>query len=302
MSSSTIRRVLVGASVLMVHLLAQAGATASADMTDVTIRLINLDPLDGITPWITFPTGPLVNVNGGNLPTVEVDAYNSTTQDTKAHSAPLPFGPASLSAAVPGATAFASYAGDPRNVGANFHSTASATGGGFENVIRALAYDMMTYDYGPGEFILSPETELVMTAAATTQAATTTIQGDGQQDLGYASAGIQVSGTSPDQPLDTDFIISDADPFNSLPNSVSDTAQLTVTFSNAGTSSEVGYYFANISTEAQSGTLPPPPPVSEPATLQLFLGGLCVFVFWRLRRPQGSRANQKVSVRPLCWS
>jgi hypothetical protein len=302
MNSSTIPHVLVGASVLMVHLLAQADATASADMTDVTIRLIDLDPSDGITPWITFPTGPLVNVNGGNLPTVEVDAYDSTTQDTKAYSAPRPFGPASLSAAVPGATAFASYAGDPSNGGANFHSTASAIGGGFKNVIRALADDMMSYNYGPGEFILSPETELVMTAAATTQAETTTTQGDGQQDLGYASASIQLSGTSPDQLVDTDFIVSHADPFDSLPNIVSNTAQLTVTFSNTATSSDVGYYFANTSTEAQSGTLPPPPPVSEPATLELFLGGLCVFIGWRLCRAPGIQEYQKVSVRSLCCS
>ena len=285
MSSSTVRIILVAASVLAAPLSARADATASADLTDLTIRLIDLNPSDGITPWVRFPTGRSIDAVAANMPTALTEALHSPSHESVVNVAQQPFGTVTSSSAVPGATAFASFDGDPQSSGSNIHASASATGGSFENVFRATGDAMMSYYFGPGAFVLSPGSELVMTATATTQAATTTIQGDGRQDQGYAAAFIQVSGTVDDRSLDADSISSRADPFDSLPGSVSGNGQLSVSFSNASTASVDGYYFAFVTTLAQSGTVPIPPPISEPATLDLLLAGIGILVSRRLRRP-----------------
>ena len=265
-----------------------AGAAGSVDMTAVSIQLIDLDPSDGIAPSVVFPAGAIPGVGGGNLPSVELLLYTPAADLSRQASATQPFGAVSASLALPGATASASYAGDLSS-GASFHASASASGGPSQVVI-ARADDMMTFADGPGDFVLSAQTELVMTATATLQVSTTTAAGDGAPDFAFADAFLQVSGTVPDGRLDNDFLTLEADPFTGLPASAQQTVQLSVSFSNTGTASEEGYYFAYTSLNLESGTpppAPPPPALPEPAGIGAMLAGLALLAAAARRR----RAN-----------
>src|SRR5262249_10829349 len=133
---------------------------------------------------------------------------------------------------------------------------------------RAVSFGNISYYAAPGTFVLSPETELVMTATAATSASTTTSAGDDLRDQAEARAYLQLSSIDPGQPSSGEIMASSADPFDGLPGDSSDSGTLAVSFSNTLASSTDGYYYAFVSIDAQSGTAPvPPPPVAEPEAL-----------------------------------
>ena len=289
MRTSTLRLVLVAAAFVARPAAALADAAASADMTNLTFRLVDLDPSDGITPWVMFPASQSLDEFGKNMPSAQADVYSLTAQSLAFRYAPLPFGAISASNTLAGATSTASYAGDPQDAGgATLHAAGSAAGGGPGQFSRATGSGNISFYAAPGTFVLSPETELVMSTNAATSAWTTTSTGDGGPDQANARAYLQLSGIDPGQPSSGQIMASFADPFDGLP-AESDSGTLTVSFSNTLASSTDGYYYAFVSIDAQSGTAPVlPPPVPEPEAIELMLGGIGLAALLRVRRRDGT--------------
>jgi hypothetical protein len=154
------------AACLLVAMQGATAATASTTLSDFRITLVDLDPGDGITPWVTF-TQPAVA-------TTYLSVYGSPVVKTSATSA-SGWGPVSTSAAPASYTdASASLSGDPFTTGATLAASARndllpPTFPWAAGVAGQVTFGASVFG---NDFQLSPNTRLVISADALEQADT----------------------------------------------------------------------------------------------------------------------------------
>ncbi len=154
------------ATCLAVAMQGATAATASTTLTDFRITLVDLDPTDGITPWVTF-TQPAVA-------TTYLSVYGSPVVKTSATS-PAGWSPVlTTSAPATFTDASASLSGNPFTTGATL--TASAHNDLMPPTFPWAAEVAGQVTFGAGvfgnDFQLSPNTRLVISADALEQADT----------------------------------------------------------------------------------------------------------------------------------
>jgi hypothetical protein len=171
-----------------------AASSSSALLEDFSITLYDLDPTDGITPWIT-PTlsgrGSTVSVNAQD-PNVGIDSLARWTQSA--------WGPLSIGTTVGFAQASASVSGSPEAGTGRLAASGAAQG----VVPGTPRYDSTSFSAraAPFEeysssFLLSPYTLAVFSATASVRAQTTVGYDPATDGYEYASANVRLSVQGP---------------------------------------------------------------------------------------------------------
>lgn len=222
---------------------AMADATASAQLSNFGLQLIDLDPNDGIAPWIDLTRfDSHAFAYGGNGPF----AADGTSV----------FGPVAADSSGADTSAAAAISGDLL-AGGVAHADASTLASYAQAFINAG-----TFGTSP-TFTLSPHTELVFTGSADVSASIGGA-GGGQSE---AEVELGLSGPAPDFLFDHDYRSAIA--FDGGPNSASSQGDLSVSFSNLSDLAVDGTFYVYVMATASNV-----PPVPEPANGALMLGAL----------------------------
>lgn len=292
---------------------ALAAASSSASLSNLTIRLVDLDPTDGVAASITF--NELTYYAYGSFVSAGASYYDASTglgvgDGNSAYSpTTAPFASNAVSGTVTNTTASASIVGGESVLGPHALSSAgSALGanspGSYSNY-SASAYVPNYYYYSNNSFTLSANTLVIFSATATLQASTTVGYNavDGQSESATAAYSMSVSGTNGDGTgsqsgssgltlsasyigtFVTDDPLTGAGHYTYSGDSQSFSRKVSVSFANASDNSLTGYFNAQTSVSGGSNVSAVP----EASTLSLALSGLGCAVLMR-RRPAARRS------------
>ena len=234
---------------------AMADATASAQLSNFGLQLIDLDPNDGIAPWI-------------DLTRLDSHAFAFGGNGAFAADGTSVFGAVSADSAGAGTSATAAISGDLL-AGGVAHADASTLAAYAQAFINAGTFGMSP------TFTLSPHTELVFTGSA--DVAASIGAGGG---LSEADVELGLSGPAPDFLFDHDYRSAIA--FDGGAHGASSQGDLSVSFSNVGDVAVDGTFYVYVMAIASNV-----PPVPEPANWALMLGamgGLAMALRRRARR------------------
>ncbi len=240
-------------------------STAEAGLADFQIRLVDLDPADGILPSVVFQElegGAFVAAETGTPPGVVTDALF----------AGLVFGPAVATSAQGTAAAYAALSGDAFGAGASATASASAK--------RAGDSGASTVQLGDGgivvPFTLSAHTRLVITADASASAMSTF---DDLHADTWASVFLKLTdGTGQGDAVSDGVSAEQASTLGAPPSATTDAHRIEISFENLAAGAADGLFFGSI--DAYSAD---PAPVPEPAGFATALAALGALA-WRLRR------------------
>lgn len=283
---------------------AMSEASASASITNITISLVDLDPLDGVTPWISYSA---MGEQGQAQPyTLRYQTFNGAydqsspkqksgvaTADSQA-GAQGPISPMDLSKTGEGRSSRAwstddsisaqAWAQVQRTVDKSDLTSEYARSAGATVTNFPFTYDLLTYGLDPktiGGFLLSPHTRIVVQGAfavstgpgTEADARVTGSLSDGVNSYdGFFAKSVRSTLVSKwDGPYD--------DP---TPKS----GEFTLTLDNLTSSQSKGFlrFSAQASAWATAAVVP------EPETWALMCAGLATSLIWRTRRNRNSQA------------
>ncbi len=247
-----------------------AASSASASIGPLTLQLIDLDLGDGVTPSITFV---------GAASILSAGVSRSGLGNSEQKPGVTAFTPESVSAAVVGAQATASTAGNGSADSSSFAASGSASdfiGNPGESASYVAGVLTPEVGFNIAYFVLTPQTQLVMSALATISAQGTGASGNPAPFGDYASAvaaiTIQIAGS------DTLEYINNSD--GSTGFNFSDSRTLSVTVSNmSATDLQVNY---SIIAQVQGATVTTAVP--EPAAAATLFAGLAGLAILTRRR------------------
>lgn len=197
-----IRLGVVAAAVALVvasqPVLASGSASASASISNLTLSLFDLDPLDGIAPSLTFSSYGYFD----NYGYASVYQFDGTTYDSGSgqfgETASGPWDPGSTSASIAHATASASLTGPGSLSGSSLAAAGMALGAGSVSCTTPYAYStcnvpnaqfsaqaIAPYYYYSNTFTVSANTLVLITGSASVTAQA--IGGGVQQTFDYAA-------------------------------------------------------------------------------------------------------------------
>lgn len=280
-------------------------ASASASITNITISLVDLDPLDGITPWIDYSAmgdqgqaqpytlrhrAFVSAYDQGSRPRQKTD---SAVADSQA-GAQGPISPMDLSKTGEGRSSRAwstedsisaqAWAQVQRRVDKSDLTTEHDRSAGAQVTNFPVTYDSLTYGLDPktiGGFLLSPNTRIVVQGAfavstgpgteADARVTGSLSNGVNSYDGFFAKSVRSTLVSKWDGPYD--------DP---TPKS----GEFTLTLDNLTSSQSTGFlrFSAQASAWAAAAVVP------EPETWALMCAGLATSLIWRTRRNRSSQA------------
>ncbi len=253
-------------------------SNASASVGPLVVTLVDLDPSDGLTPWMNFvpslsgkDTGAFVIVN-----TVPPGARN-----VEFNYGTGPWAPVSAQRSlVPGGVtghAASSIAGSTDRLG---NGTAVAASGAADTV-QGEGARYHAWALAGGEFWLSPHTQAIFSGLGSAAVETRLSPGDSFA-YGYASVDFRLFDSAQNKFFYDGF--SWTTPNFGEPGSFSDSRELEVALSNGGDLEMKGSFF---STAAVSGKLFIP----EPGSVSLMLLGLVFVAAVKYRAREGEAAQ-----------
>jgi hypothetical protein len=298
-----------GLSALLISGPAMAAASSSATLSNLTIKLIDLDTSDGIAPQITF-TDPNYYYYTSYASASAYDYRPSTSEylsdGTGLYSSTSqPFGAVAASGLAGGASANASVSPGPSDLGPHTLSTsgsaAGATGAGGYSGYSASTSVPGYYYYYYGSFTLTANTVAIFSALATVQASTSVGYDplNGVSESAYANYSLAVNGNGADgsssQSSNSSVSLSagyeyayTTDPdtgdvtYTYSGQDLSKQLKATVSFTNAQETDAQGYFYAQTSVSGSSSISAVP----EASSLALAFAGLgCVLVLQRRKAP-----------------
>lgn len=251
----------LAAALALVTTTSGASALASVQLSDFQFQLIDLDPGDGIAPWIDLSAYPGSRAYaGGNF-----DQASSV------------FGPAQITAAYE--SGFLEHAAVTGDLASGGSATTLATVG---DAPRGYRYAESTIILGIPDstalFTLSPRTELVVSGTVDMTASTSVVGGSTGYAQTFAEFALSTA-TSGFNNFDRDFavIIVGGDSDRSLQS------DLSVALSNTADDSMRGGFYVHMSSDAD--VVPITTPIPEPGNVALMLAALGGMVSWaHLRR------------------
>lgn len=285
-------RKLVAATACLVASLAcaeaSANTSASASLSLLEIQLFDLDPADGIAPGVSFTT--TVGTTASS-----VVSYAPNFFQYQMNNGVGAFGPVEANAAPPNGAvgASASISGSPFAAGGLSLVTsafANATG----NTLGSSGAFLMDGPY-PESFLLTPETRMVISAAATATA--TADQWPMYYEQATGNLLLELAGATSDGPQSSTAQLLATAGYSYGPSSFdSASGELSVSFVNATASSSSGTFVG----QAMSYAYTLAPAVPEPANGTLLLMALGAFGLCSMRRrPRASAAfGAKRGMRP----
>jgi hypothetical protein len=260
-----IQAITAATAIALVATQSALASTATAELSNLQIRLIDMDTGDGIAPAIVF-----ANDEGG--PFIAAESGTSWQHATDTHSGGVPFGNA-ISTVVRGLDeASARMSGDPFATGAEV--SASAVSG------EPGHYSASTVWLGDGgmyvTFALSPETRLVISGDADVSAMSTL--DDPHVDT-WASALFRLTDYTGLGDVSSDGVrVEQFGTGGAMAVPVTDQRHVEISFENDSTSSAGGIFFGSVDASASSLD-----PVPEPAGLALFGVGVLSLLAMRRR-------------------
>lgn len=284
---------------------AWAAASSSASISNLTIQLIDLDPLDGVTPWITFAgnsyaftsaqdTGPAAFPDGTSVGGAAFDAVARSDSAAATHA----------TAAATGSSPALPITGSLTLAGSLLGS--GSTGGTVGAPGNWAAYDALSMWNGffSNAFTLSAKTRVVFSATAQGTAAVTTAydpsafgsnynyeyagaaaafylygpssSGNGNQNVSDTPS-VAVNNTSAFDPITNAYVVPAPASFNQTIGGA---------FVNNTAGDMSGSFYAYVQAYGQSWVSAVP----EPATPTLLLAGLGAVGAVARRRPRYPRA------------
>jgi hypothetical protein len=280
---------------LLAHTPVKAAASSSATLVDFTITLYDLDPLDGITPSITF---------GGMSYSVAYPTNSSPSEYALDYAYGIgPFGSAVVSAATSQSTAFASSTGIiPATIAGNVTVVGSLYANGSANgTTGTLGTDLSrfnagsSWNYDGNSFSLSARTAALFSASATISASVTTAYSstwpyNRESASAYALINVVGPGSSGHGSQSTfdqlQVDMTNADNYDSsaglylVPPPVDRTVNLGGSFINGTGKDLSGYFDVRVAAYGDSYATSVP----EPETYAMLLAGLGVLGFIGKRR------------------
>lgn len=180
-----IRSFAIGSMMLIAAGGAHASASASASISNLQYQLIDLDPSDGVTPYIAFLTQSSSGANAGSQMGTAPGFSNS---DFKTGNA---FQPPSTSAEVPYASA-SNIATLNADASLNISSNAVADKYAHTDAEGSAGLDLVRYtSSGMPNFLLTPHTELIISGFGSVNATATPFA------WSHAGAGMYLAGVNP---------------------------------------------------------------------------------------------------------
>jgi hypothetical protein len=250
-----------------------AVATASASLSNVRFTLIDLDPLDGITPWITFNSGVASQVEfkaevfGADLPYTVING----TQPFGSVSGVINMANASTQGAV------LNSAGSASNIASISATGSAANGWSFTNRVHAPAF--------PFGFTLSPKTSVRLEAQRAD--VSVGVSGTDGEETAEAEAALEIWSTDGNW-LVRDDVRADAINLTDVDGeflgqaSAASKNALSVVLPNASANTLAGGLLASAYVWAQSDASAAAVP--EPSSWALLLCGLAAMGYVRARR------------------
>ncbi len=256
---------------------ALAAASASVTVSGLKITLVDLAPADGIAPAITFTTPAAAAA----VSEISLNGSNASGKQTLGNSL---FGAYSQTGGLLSTTYDVEFSGNPLSeAGSTFsiHDQASAPSAGVDATLFTDAGIGKAQDFSAIGFTLSPNTEIIVTAAVSASAFMEQ-QGTSSQ---YAEAyyDIELDGKLPGAYNSTyQFVNKEAYLFNSLKGSFSDAKSdaLSLSFSNTSSLTATGTFFSyfetDVGTTSTDKIFAPATAaaVPEPSVAALMLAGL----------------------------